>query len=209
MDRYIYVVLYYRYYRTSDLFVMTLKMYVLLTCGTWNSTNCSSHLFSLLFSVYLRLVVVVLCSPFLSFLWFSVTLSIRVFSLLSQHFHQHHSSQFPTLSVCLSSGSHVRCLLQRHAGSPHTHTLPRGVRACYSDNAADKTNNRRIYKNGLKFHLILGDFHISAVLINPVFRHECRFRKTRGARRINSLNYDRRFWRRSSPQIAWVLFSGV
>ena len=49
----------------------------------------------------------------------------------------------------------------------HTHTLPRGVSACYSDNAADETNNRQIYKNGLKFRLILGDFHISAALIKP------------------------------------------
>lgn len=104
------------------------------------------------------------------------------------------------MSVCLSL-----CIMQagvdsaHHDTHTHTHTLPRGVSACYSDSTADKTNNRQIYKNGLKFHLILGDFHINAAFINPVFRHASRFRKTRGARKINRLNYNWKFWRHLSP----------
>lgn len=91
----------------------------------------------------------------------------------------------------------------------HTHTHPRGVSACYSDSVADKTNNRQIYKNGLKFHLILGDFHMSAALINPVFRHACRFRKTRGARKINRLSYSRTFWSRPSPNSLGTFVMGL
>ncbi len=100
-------------------------------------------------------------------------------------------------------------MLGHHATHIHTHTHPRGVSACYSDNAADKTNKRQIYKNGLKFHLILGDFHISAALINPVFRHACRFRKTMGARKINRLNYNRKFWSHSSPNSMGTFVRGL
>lgn len=122
---------------------------------------------------------------------------INIF-LLSAHFLQYFPyiilsflSHTSFLSVCwqpcavLTTASHW--VTTTHT---HTHTLPRGVSACYSDSTADKTNNRQIYKNGLKFHLILGDFHINAAFINPVFRHASRFRKTRGARKINRLNYN-------------------
>jgi len=37
-----------------------------------------------------------------------------------------------------------------------------------------ENNNEQINKNGLKFHLILGDFHMSAAPINPMFRHGCK-----------------------------------
>lgn len=117
-------------------------------------------------------------------------------------------SRTPFLSVCKQP-----CAMLTTASCwvtmPHTHSLPRGVSAYYSDNAADKTNNRQIYKNGLKFHLILGDFHISAALINPVFRHACRFRKTRGARKINRLSYSRKFWSRSSPNSMGTFVMGL
>lgn len=151
---------------------------------------------------------------FLSFLpLFSTFLSPSLFLSPTPHPVLFFFFQFPTLfflSVCWQP-----CAMLTTAScwvtTPHTrtHTLPRGVRACYSDNAADKTNNRQIYKNGLKCRLILGDFHISAALINPVFRHACRFRKTRGARKINRLNYNRKFWSHSSPNSTGTFVTGL
>ncbi len=180
---------------------------------------CSLHLPPSLFFFHVSPFFLAFLSPLISIL----SLSSSLFSLSSLHFCLHH---FPSLrpSLCLFlSISHTpffsvcwqSCALLTTAScwvtTPHTrtHTLPRGVSACYSDNAADKTNNRQIYKNGLKFHLILGDFHISAALINPVFRHACRFRKTRGARKINRLNYNRKFWSHSSPNSTGTFVTGL
>ena len=91
-----------------------------------------------------------------------------VFFFFFFHFFPHSLSPLLCLLAAVCD-AYYGVMLGHHATHTHTHThtLPRGVSACYSDNAADETNNRQIYKNGLKFRLILGDFHISAALIKP------------------------------------------
>lgn len=73
-------------------------------------------------------------------------------------------SSFSHSPLLSSAGSHVRSyygvMLGHHA--THTHTHPRGVRACYSDKPKPTTDEAKKKKKRLKFRLILGDFHMGA-----------------------------------------------